>query len=50
MTAPTAWKLEAKRYGRINAKRKYLSDVARAKRHFGFTKPVKKHSSRKNKR
>jgi hypothetical protein len=46
----TAWKLEQRRYDRINAKRKYLRDVARAKRHFGFTKPVKKHSSRKHNR
>ena len=36
---PTAWKLEAKRYDRINAKRKYLSDIAKAKRHFKIKKP-----------
>ena len=47
---PTAWKLLQRRYDRINARRKYLSDVEKAKRHFGFNKPVKKHSSRKHKR
>jgi len=47
---PTAWKLEQRRYDRINARQKYLSEVAKAKRHFGFTKPVKKHSSRRHRR
>lgn len=43
---PTAWKLEAKRYDRINAKRKYLSEVARAKRHFGIRKPIRRKQKR----
>ena len=47
---PTAWKLEQNRYDRINAKRKYLSDVARAKRHLGIKKPIRKPNRRRNKR
>jgi len=47
---PTRWKLEARRYDRINADRKYLSEVARAKRHFGFKRPVRKTNRRRHER
>lgn len=39
---PTSWILESKRYDRINARRKYLSELARAKRHFGLKKPKRR--------
>ena len=38
----TSWILESKRYDRINARRKYLSEIARAKRHFGLKKPKRR--------
>jgi hypothetical protein len=47
---PTWWALQCKRYDRINADRRYLSESARAKRHFGIKKRVKKHSRRRSKR
>jgi hypothetical protein len=47
---PPIWKFELRQYDRINAERKYLSEIARAKRHFGFKKPIRKPNRRRHKR
>ena len=47
---PTSWMLESRRYDRINAGRKYLSEVAKAKRHHGQRNLLRKLARKKIRR